>query len=59
MQKSPFIEIDGELININKISRIHEYDYSHTVIIMESEKIIVADSFYNIKEVINIYYKNN
>ena len=60
MQKSPFIEIDGNYININSISRVYECDWCHVVIEMSSGKtIMLSDDYNTIKDIIKNYYKNS
>lgn len=60
MQKSPFIEIDGNYININSISRIYDHDWCHVVIEMLSGKtIMLSDDYDIIKGIIKNYYKNS
>lgn len=60
MQKSPFIEIDGKLINIEHIILIEPFENKNQIgILLDSGDFYRAnENFYAINEAINIYYKN-
>lgn len=60
MQKGPFIEIDGKLVNIEHIVLIEPFENKNQIgILLDSGDFYRAnENFYTIKEVISNYYKN-
>ena len=60
MQKSPFIEIDGKLINIERIVLIEPFENKNQIgILLDSGDFYRAnEKFYIIKDIISSYYKN-